>query len=81
MSLRHLKFENQPPISELHNLFDAEQTFQELVYLSISFLNYFDQVYFKVVMALVWPYISYPSEQAGFWDPVTSTLNWCEEVR
>lgn len=27
------------------------------------------------------PAIDYPPEQAGFWSPVTSTINWCEEVR
>lgn len=24
--------------------------------------------------------IPYPPSQAGYWSPVTSTLNWCEEV-
>ncbi|KAJ5183643.1 ceramidase [Penicillium capsulatum] len=30
---------------------------------------------------MLWPLpsIAYPPEQAGFWSPVTSTLNWCEE--
>jgi len=26
------------------------------------------------------PFIPYPPSKAGFWSPVTSTLNWCEEV-
>lgn len=26
------------------------------------------------------PSIPYPPAKAGFWSPVTSTLNWCEEV-
>jgi hypothetical protein len=26
------------------------------------------------------PFIPYPPAKAGFWNPVTSTLNWCEEV-
>lgn len=26
------------------------------------------------------PSIPYPPEQDGFWSPVTSTLDWCEEV-
>jgi dihydroceramidase len=25
------------------------------------------------------PHIPYPPAKAGFWSPVTSTLNWCEE--
>ncbi|KAJ6084023.1 hypothetical protein N7486_010823 [Penicillium sp. IBT 16267x] len=25
------------------------------------------------------PYFPYPPSKAGFWSPVTSTLNWCEE--
>ena len=27
------------------------------------------------------PSFPYPPSQKGYWDPVTSTLNWCEEVR
>lgn len=27
------------------------------------------------------PFIPYPSAKTGYWSPVTSTLNWCEEVR
>lgn len=27
------------------------------------------------------PSIRYPPSQAGYWEPVTSTINWCEEVR
>lgn len=27
------------------------------------------------------PSIAYPPSQAGYWNPITSTLNWCEEVR
>jgi len=26
------------------------------------------------------PSIAYPSPRNGYWGPVTSTLNWCEEV-
>jgi hypothetical protein len=26
------------------------------------------------------PFIPYPQSKAGYWNPVTSTLNWCEEV-
>lgn len=26
------------------------------------------------------PALRYPSEQKGYWEPVTSTINWCEEV-
>lgn len=27
------------------------------------------------------PSLPYPEEQDGYWSPVTSTLDWCEEVR
>lgn len=30
-------------------------------------------------MAFQWPSIPYPPSQEGFWAPVTSTINWCEE--
>lgn len=26
------------------------------------------------------PHIPYPAAKTGYWSPVTSTLNWCEEV-
>ena len=26
------------------------------------------------------PFVPYPSSKDGYWSPVTSTLNWCEEV-
>lgn len=26
------------------------------------------------------PFIPYPQAKSGYWSPVTSTLNWCEEV-
>ena len=26
------------------------------------------------------PAIPYSNNHAGYWDPITSTLNWCEEV-
>src|SRR5689334_3760541 len=35
----------------------------------------------SVVMNWKLPSIPYPTPQAGYWSPVTSTLNWCEEVR
>jgi hypothetical protein len=34
-----------------------------------------------IVMASLLPSIPYPPSQEGYWSPVTSTLNWCEEVR
>ncbi|KAI9827574.1 MAG: hypothetical protein M1832_004924 [Thelocarpon impressellum] len=30
-------------------------------------------------MAMTLPSYPYPSPRRGYWDPVTSTLNWCEE--
>ncbi|KAF2841225.1 aPHC-domain-containing protein [Patellaria atrata CBS 101060] len=30
-------------------------------------------------MTISLPSISYPLARSGYWDPVTSTLNWCEE--
>lgn len=27
------------------------------------------------------PSLDYPPSRKGFWGPVTSTINWCEEVR
>lgn len=33
------------------------------------------------VMASMLPSIPYPPSRDGYWSPVTSTLNWCEEVR
>lgn len=32
------------------------------------------------VMTLWLPAVRYPEAGPGYWDPVTSTLNWCEEV-
>lgn len=26
------------------------------------------------------PFFPYPPSKEGYWSPVTSTLNWCEEV-
>jgi hypothetical protein len=28
----------------------------------------------------LFPFIPYPPAKDGYWEPVTSTLNWCEEV-
>lgn len=35
----------------------------------------------QTIMRWSLPHIPYPPAKAGFWSPVTSTLNWCEEVR
>jgi hypothetical protein len=35
---------------------------------------------FISVMTLWLPAVRYPEAGPGYWDPVTSTLNWCEEV-
>lgn len=43
-------------------------------FFSASFLS-------QTIMRWSLPHISYPPAKAGFWSPVTSTLNWCEEVR
>lgn len=32
------------------------------------------------VMTFWLPAVRYPEAGPGYWDPVTSTLNWCEEV-
>jgi hypothetical protein len=32
----------------------------------------------EMIMRL--PKVPYPPVQNGYWSPVTSTLNWCEEV-
>jgi dihydroceramidase len=29
-------------------------------------------------MAIQWPSFPYPPSRKGFWEPVTSTINWCE---
>jgi hypothetical protein len=41
------------------------------------------QPYTKMATTLFsWlPSLPYPPEQDGYWSPVTSTLDWCEEVR
>lgn len=73
---RILPSANQRPLTELPAVTDVMFWYQPEA-ASASFSSSFNNI-----RKMRWPLpsIPYPPEQAGYWSPVTSTLNWCEEV-